>query len=98
MNYPKAGQFHSMHARVEQPSENVVRLISYWSIVADYNKKDATITLYPRWCHSRSTTKQVTRFIKEYVGYYSSRDLHAFAKQSEIDNIILFSNDYPQGR
>jgi len=98
MSYPKAGKFHSMSATVEYPSDNVIRLISYWSIVADYNTKEDTITLYPRWCYSRSTTRQVSRFINECVGYYNSRDLHAFAKQSEIDNVILFSNEYPQGR
>ena len=69
----KNGQFHSMQAYISRPKEGVIRLTSYYSIVADYEEENNFITLYPRWNYSPTTWRQVSRFIEEVSGVHVSK-------------------------
>ena len=64
-------KFHNMNATVETLRSNdgvvVKRLVSYSSIVCDVFANQ--VHLYPRYRYSPTTTRQVTRFLTEQLGF-----------------------------
>jgi hypothetical protein len=64
-------KFHHMNATVEtvrfDDGMTVKRLISYDSVVCDIFGRQ--VYLYPRHRYSRTTTKQVTRFLTEQLEF-----------------------------
>ena len=103
-------QFHSMHADLYQ-YDTIIQLVSYNSIVAEYDTEKHVLTLFERWQYSPTTLRQVYKFINEFVGLPSNFVNVAFlrkvANQGYVENgcscallnkwTIQFSNRYPRG-
>ena len=89
-------KFHNMNATVEtlRSDDGVVvkRLVSYSSIVCDVFANQ--VYLYPRHRYSVTTTRQVTRFLTEQLGFpVRSASLDDWMKQ-EKRNGYAFENGY----
>ena len=76
-------QLHYMQAWYGPIGNSITRLINYQSVVLDINRANHTITLYPRWQYSRSTVRQVTRFLREQIGYVHVEGLRSCLKNPE---------------
>jgi hypothetical protein len=65
--------FHHMHAFTEKilfdDGSIVERLVSYTSVVCDVDLCNKQVWLYPRHRYSITTTRQVTRFLSEQLGF-----------------------------
>ena len=105
------GQFHSMQAYLYQEG-TVIQLVSYQSIVAEYDTVKHVLTLFDRWQYSPTTIRQVYKFIYEFAGlpsrYINVEHLRKLAKQGYVEEgnthtmilnhwTIQFSNKYPRG-
>lgn len=105
------GQFHSMNAYLYQ-YDTVIQLVSYQSIVAEYDTVKHVLTLFDRWQYSPTTIRQVYKFIDEFTGlpyrYYKVAHLRKLAEQGYVEDCnahtvvlnywtIQFSNKYPRG-
>ena len=105
------GQFHSMQAYLYQ-YDTVIQLVSYQSIVAEYDTMKHVLTLFDRWQYSPTTIRQVYKFIYEFAGlpsrYISVAFLKRLAKYGYVEDgnthamilnhwTIQFSNKYPRG-
>jgi len=70
-------RFHYMQAYIDDDfSDGTIRFISYNSAIVDI--LDDTLTFYRHWQYSRSTVRQLTRFLSEklnkQVSIYELRD------------------------
>lgn len=105
------GQFHSMQAYLYQ-YDTVIQLVSYQSIVAEYDTVKHVLTLFDRWQYSPTTIRQVYKFIHEFVQlpsrYVNVAFLRKIAKQGYVEEgnartvilnwwTIQFSNKCPNG-
>lgn len=92
--------------------DTVIQLVSYQSIVAEYDTVKHVLTLFDRWQYSPTTIRQVYKFINEFVGlpsrYVNVAYLRKLEKQGYVENgntrtvilnrwTIQFSNKYPRG-
>ena len=98
MNYKltKSEKFHHMNATVETVKFDdgiiVKRLVSYSSVVCDVFANQ--VYLYPRHRYSRTTTKQVTRFLTEQLGFsVCAGVLDDWQRQEKLDG-CAFENGY----
>lgn len=62
-----SSRFHNMSMTYEVKGLTG-RVFSYDAHVFDYDMGAKTITLYPEWRWSRSTIRQVSRFLRENFG------------------------------
>lgn len=105
------GQFHYMQAYLYQ-YDTVIQLVSYQSVVAEYDTTKHVLTLFDRWQYSPTTIRQVYKFINEFVQlpsrYVNVAHLRKLAKQGYVEDgnahtvilnrwTIQFSNKYPRG-
>jgi hypothetical protein len=89
-------QFYNMNATVEtvQFDDGVVvkRLVSYSSVVCDVFANQ--VYLYPRHRYSPTTTRQVSRFLSERLGFYVCAGiLDDWLRQEKRDG-YAFENGY----
>ena len=92
-------KFHNMNATVEtvrfDNGRVANRLVSYTSVVCDIDMQRKTVCLYPRHRYSRTTTRQVTRFLRERLGFpVCSASLDNWKRQEKRNNCGAFENGY----
>jgi hypothetical protein len=89
-------KFHNMNATVETLRSNdgvvVKRLVSYSSIVCDVFANQ--VYLYPRYRYSPTTTRQVTRFLTEQLGFHVCAGVLDNWQRQEKLNGYVFENGY----
>ena len=61
-------QLRRMSAKVELLDNDIVRLVSYNSVIMDYDMKGNTLTVYNHFDYSTTTSKHVRAFLADYVG------------------------------
>ena len=89
-------KFHNMNATVETLRSNdglvVKRLVSYSSIVCDVFANQ--VYLYPRYRYSPTTTRQVTRFLTEQLGFTVRAGILDDWQRQEQRTGYVFENGY----
>ena len=92
-------KFHRMNATVEtlrfDDGMTVKRLVSYDSVVCDINIQTRTVYLYPRHRCSQTTTRQVTRFLTEQLGFpVCAASLNAWKRRWNVNGFTFEHGDY----
>jgi len=91
-------KFHNMNATVEtvrfDDGRVVMRLVSYSSVVCDVDLCSKRVYLYPRHRYSVTTTRQVTRFLRERLGFSVCGASLDNWKRQEKQNGCAFENGF----
>ena len=63
----KTKQLRRMSAKVELLDNGITRLVSYDSVVMDYDNEQGVLMVYNHFDYSRTTGKHVRAFLSDYV-------------------------------
>ena len=83
-------QLRRMSATVELLDNGITRLVSYTSVVMDYDVQGSTLTVYNRFDYSTTTGKHIRAFLADYVGIEAGvQDVRDACKTGMLYHLIV---------
>lgn len=83
-------QLRRMSATVELLDNGITRLVSYDSVVMDYDKEQGVLMVYNRFDYSTTTGEHVRAFLVDYVGIEAGvQDVRDACKTGRLYHLIV---------